>query len=76
DTQDRESVKGADRKAIKASVNAFQASPLPRAVVPAILGPRTKGNNLLLKIFDLYWNEKIEVQELVDNIVSRFALRQ
>ena len=76
DTQDRESVKGADRKAIKAIVNAFQASPLPRAVVPAILGPRTKGNNLLLKIFDLYWNEKIEVQELVDNIVSRFALRQ
>ncbi|HGY5555769.1 MAG TPA: hypothetical protein ACN46V_01945, partial [Prochlorococcus sp.] len=76
DTQDRESVKGADRKAIKAIVNAFQASPLPRAVVPAILGPRTKGNNLLLKIFALYWNEKIEVQELVDNIVSRFALRQ
>ncbi|MFL0750336.1 MAG: hypothetical protein AB8A32_09375 [Prochlorococcus sp.] len=76
DTQDRESVKEADRKAIKAIVNAFQASPLPRAVVPAILGPRTKGNNLLLKIFDLYWNEKIEVQELVDNIVSRFALRQ
>ena len=75
-TPARERVKEADRQAIKAIVNAFQASPLPRAVVPAILGPRTKGNDLLLKIFSPYWNEAIGVQEVVDNLIDAFAVRR
>ena len=65
-----------NRQAIKAIVNAFQASPLPRAVVPAILGPRTKGNDLLSKTFKPYWSEAIGVQELVDNVIDAFALRR
>ncbi|MFL0728785.1 MAG: hypothetical protein AB8B37_03530, partial [Prochlorococcus sp.] len=75
-TRARERVKEADRQAIKAIVNAFQASPLPRAVVPAILGPRTKGSDLLLKIFSPYWNEAIGVQEVVDNLIAAFAVRR
>ena len=75
-TPARERVKEADRQAIKAIVNAFQASPLPRAVVPAILGPRTKGSDLLLKIFSPYWNEAIGVQEVVDNLIDAFAVRR
>jgi len=75
-TRARERVKEADRQAIKAIVNAFQASPLPRAVVPAILGPRTKGSDLLLKIFSPYWNEAIGVQEVVDNLIDAFAVRR
>ena len=74
--QARQRVKEADRQAIKAIVNAFQASPLPRAVVPAILGPRTKWNSLLQETFMPYWNEAIGVQELVDNVIDAFAVRR
>ena len=74
--QSRADIEEAEGRAIQAIVNAFQASPHPRAVVTAILGPRSKGDELMAKLFYQYWNEQIEAQSLQENMIDAFAIQR
>ncbi|MFL0769016.1 MAG: hypothetical protein AB8B36_04025 [Prochlorococcus sp.] len=74
--QSRADIEEAEGRAIQAIVNAFQASPHPRAVVTAILGPRSKGDALMVKLFYQYWNEQIEAQSLQENMIDAFAIQR